>query len=638
MAANDTISREQFASLALKLIVGYSDDLWRADLSQFSLITGGAGGQKSLSLTRLYQDYLETSSPDNLLALQRQIRLLTNPAPLPTNSNDLLARLLPCLRTLNFFQSSNLKARAMAPPDTSSGELVFFSYADVLAVGLVFDKGETVQHARHFELERIGLDAEAAIDIAVQNLKQLSHDSMRPVQHGFYTSPWKDSYDGCRLLLPEIFSKLSVQGEVVALAAAADNLFVTGSEDIVGLELMTTLGAALMQSPAAVPALPLVLRDGTWESFQLAVDDPAFDTINTYRQNVLRMLYKEQEDLLQQSSPAGRSSTITPFVFDHDRKRGFLFSKTSVLDGSVNVIPETDVVEFFKKNWMGKEECVSRASLARVTQILASKLTKDPILQPGRWYLNEFPSAAELAALGKMPPEQSPLVSAKTSFEATDLSVFEILVSLPIPKGAKPTSSTLEKPNTQVCEFIYSGSVSELQEFYLSNLRIGGFKQLETKQGVFFETGLYGAGCTREVMFGPSKIRGETLLRLVKRVNYDTLATRNALIKQSPLLRSLEQFFGLSIPEDTRIKGEFRTSDKSGSQYLLSSNSPDQLMRFFRTQLLGPRPIFMGPDSDGSPDIFMDIKSGITILVAAKATAEGTLITLSRKWVPDTKS
>jgi uncharacterized protein YtpQ (UPF0354 family) len=583
MAANDTISREQFASLVLKLIAGYSDDLWRADLSQFSLIAGGAGEQKNLSLTRLYQAYLESSSPDNLLALQRQIRLLTNPAPLPTNRNDLLARLLPCLRTLSSFQTSNLKARAMATPDTSSGELVFFPYADVLAVGLVFDKGETVQHARHFELERIGLDAEAAIDIAVQNLKQLSLDSMRPIQHGFYTSPWKDTYDGCRLLLPEIFSKLSVQGEVVALSAAADNLFVTGSEDIVGLELMTTLGAALMktQSPGAVSALPLVLRDGAWESFQLAVDHPAFDTINTYRQNVLRMLYKEQEALLQQSSPAGRSSTITPFVFDHDRERGFLFSKTSVLDGSVNVIPETDVVEFFKKNWMGKEECVSRASLARVTEILASKLTKDPILQPGRWYLNQFPSAEELAALGKMPPEQSPLVSAETSFEETDLSVFEALVCLPIPKGAKPTSSTLEKPNTQVCEFIYSGSVSELQEFYLSNLRIGGFNQLETKQGAFFETGLYGAGCTREVGFGPSKKGEATLLRLVKRVNYDTLATRNALIKQSAPLRSLEQFFGLSIPEDTRIKGEFRTSDKHGSQYLLSSNSPDQLVRFF---------------------------------------------------------
>ncbi|MBP6747763.1 hypothetical protein KA344_21220 [bacterium] len=638
MAANETISREQFASLVLKLISEYSDDQWRADLDQFSLITSGAGGPKSLSLARFYQVYLESSSPDNLLALQRQIRLLTNPAPLPTNRNDLLARLLPCLRTLSGFQTSNLKARAMAPPDTSSGELVFFPYADVLAIGLVFDKGETVQHARHFELERIGLDAEAAIDIAVQNLKQLSLDSMRPVQHGFYTSPWKDTYDGCRLLLPEIFSKLSVQGEVVALSAAADNLFVTGSEDIVGLELMTTLGAALMKCPSGVSALPLVLRDGAWESFQLAVDHPAFDTINTYRQNVLRMLYKEQEALLQQSSPAGRRTTITPFVFDHDRERGFLFSKTSVLDGSVNVIPETDVVEFFKKNWLRQEECVARASLARVTEILASKLTKDPILQPGRWYLNEFPSAAELAALGKMPPEQSPLVSAKTSFEETDLSVFELLVSLPIPMGATPTNSTFEKPNTQVCEFIYSGSVSELQEFYLSNLRIGGFNQLETEQGAFFETGLYGAGCTREVTFGPSKIRGESLLRLVKRVNYDTLATRNALIKQSAPLQSLEQFFGLSIPEDTQIKGEFRTSDKSGSQYLLSNSSPEELVRFFRTQLLGPRPICMGPDRVGSPHILMDIKSGITILVAAKPTAEGTLVTLSRDWVPDTKT
>jgi hypothetical protein len=126
-------------------------------------------------------------------------------------------------------------------------------------------------------------------------------------------------------------------------------------------------------------------------------------------------------------------------------------------------------------------------------------------------------------------------------------------------------------------------------------------------------------------------------LRLTKRVDYSTLATHNALIKQSEKLRSLEQFFGLSIPEDTRIKGEFRTSDNSGSQYLLSNNSPDTLVQFFRTQILGPSPIYMGPDSSGGPHILMDTESGISVLVAAKTTAEGTLLTLSRDWTPGNK-
>lgn len=623
MPEHETITRELFASLVQKLLLSYSLQEWSFDSNNFCLnAKDGIGEQSTLSLSRLYQTYNSIESPANLLELQRQLRVLLTPTPM-SSKGDRLSMLLPYLRTYVSFQHTNALIQAERTADQS---FIYFPYADVLGVGLVFDKGEKVQHVTELELDKLGIGAEEAVDIAVSNLKQISMEPFRLIQAGCYTSPWKDTYDGARLLLTELFSNLTVDGEVVALTPTPSILFVTGSKDMAGIELMISLATACMKEPHNVPALPLVLRDNLWEPFTVPFSEPVFNAVNSYRMNVLNMLYKEQDTMIAESNVDKKEIFISPFALDNDRKRGYLFSKTSVVDETVCMIPETDVVEFFQRNRFGKKSCIARATFEKVLEVLSNVLTKDPTLHPGRWRMNSFPQEAEIADLGLMPP-------VKGLWDPPDdpeqqMADFKTLVFIAIPQGAKFTGAPLGKKNESILEFVLNHSVDSLKEFYLKKLNIGSMFDVPTEQGYFTIGEWLGAGCSREAWFGPSKKKGETLLRLIKRVNYDTPAVHNAFVKQTDDLRSLELLFGVSLLSDMKREGELKTTSDSILQMFLSPIAPDEVARFFRIQLSGPKTVYLSPEQ--SPHLIMNLETGVTATIKAEPEPGGTLLSLTR--------
>ncbi|MDZ4834443.1 MAG: hypothetical protein SGJ27_11755 [Candidatus Melainabacteria bacterium] len=622
MSSKDTVTREQFASLVLKLLSGKGENDWTKNLTDFSLQRETASGPKVLQLSRLYQDYLAVDSPENFQTLTKRIDSLLSSKPLQVGATELLSCLLPCLRTYVSLQQLNDACRKQ-PDSTHANELVFFPYADVLGIGLVIDKGETMQHVRYLELEKLNTGVEDAIDIAVQNLTKLSSAPLRVVQPGFYTSPWKDSYDGARLLLTNLFTDVKVAGDIVALSPTPDSLFVTGSQDPLGLELLTALGHGLMKSSSCVAALPLVLQDGIWQPFVLHVDDPAFDTINSYRMNILNQLYQAQDALLSHQATRQAGTFISPFALDTDKTSKFFFSKTSVLEDSACIMPETDVVEFFRRSAEGKKECVARASFETVLQVLNQTMLKDPTSRPCRWHLSVFPSATELSQLAIMPPLQSPRPTTAFS-ELTELSR---LFSLALPNGVSARQdSQLEKENNELMiHFVLNCTPVELRDFYLKSLPIGNYMILK---GDFYEAQVHSAHCTREVLFGPGERHGETLLRWCSRVDYNTQSIVNALSKQTNELLSFEQFFGISIINESRPDGELRLIEKTAIQDFVCPHPPEVVATFFRCQMSPLKPIYMPPE-DGSPHVIMAINT-MTIVIKSTPSPEGTIYYISR--------
>lgn len=625
MSEQDTITKEMFASLVLNLLSEAGESDWAVSYSNFSVASNNGEGPQFMSLARMYHEYLTLESPDNFLTLNKQINLLLNARHSNREMDTKLASLLPCVRTLSSFQQANITFRKQ-PSYSAEKEIIFFPYAEVLAMGLVFDDPETMKHLRFIDVEELGLEVEDAIDIAVGNLRAISAGPMRVVQPGFYTSPWKDFYDGSRLMLPELFEELDVAGDVVALSPAPDALFVTGSKDLIGLELMSALGQSLMRHPRSVWCMPLVLKDGVWQAFVVQPDDAAFDTINTYRMNVLNSLYQSQEGMLEDVAK-DTGAFIAPFVIETDANRDYLFSKTNVIEEKICIIPEADVIEFFTREHGGIRDCVGRAPFETVSQILGDKLVPDTAFRPKRWHMSQFPSSDDLRAIGTMPPHQSPLQSTTVA----DLTVLTRLFSLPVPEGTRIDSALRSNNdnNELSIDFVISCTPVDLSAFYLKRLPIGSYMMIGTEQGDFHVAELIGAGCKREIWFGPSRKRGETLLRWVKRLNLDTPSVLTALTKQTDELYSLEQIFEMSIINDSIPQGDLRITEKNVRQNFITSHSPEAVTEFFRCQMSAMKTVYMQPEQ-GSPHLILDPTLGISVTVKSSQSPQGTQYWLSK--------
>jgi hypothetical protein len=537
-------------------------------------------------------------------------------------------------QTLSFKDKSETFKNAAPISSAPTDELIYFPYADILGVGLVTHTidgaADKVEAIRQSKLDQLELSAEEAIDIAVNNLHQISSEPFRKVQVGFYTSPWKDQYDGARLLLTELFSNLKVDGEVVALTPTPGTLFVTGSKDLTGIELMMSIAATLRKEPNAVLSLPLVLRDGLWAPLIVPIDDPIFDIINSNRISILSTLYKEQDPFLADGKVDKHRVYPTSFTVDRDKTLGYEYCKTKIYAGSVHTIPECDIIEFFQKDKAGKNNCVARAPFEKVVELLPSSfLKKEPGFRPARWRFNNFPRPVELQTLGLMPNDSGHWSLPDRSEDEIQRKKLEKLVSITIPPGAILTSESDAKNKETILEFVVPQTIDQLKDFYQAQFKIGNLIGVPTEQGPFTIAESLGAACSREAWFGPGKVEGEIELRLVKRVNFNTPALHTAFVTQNELLRQLEQFFDLSLAPDMQPQGEMQVSIESAMQNFASPDTADAVVQFFRIQMSGPQTMYTSADKS-SPHTIIDMSAGLIVTVNVGKPREITQFSITK--------
>ncbi len=618
---------EIFAKLVQRLLMPVSPYRWLLHSQSFTLFADTDGNQVALPLSDLFKSYLAAPSHRKLFELQKTLHAYLLP-PSRNRLSETLSTLFPCIRSYMALKHDNDRVVANAPPE-SEDELVLFPYADVLGVGLIVENNGTHHQVCYSDLERLGLSAEEAIEIAVENLSRISLDPFRLVQAGFYASPWKDSHDGARLLLTELFAGLKVEGELVAMTPTSETLLVTGSEDAAGMALMMSLSTTLIKEPNATHALPLVLRDGIWTAYIVSPGDPNFDTVHSYRMNVLNMLYGEQERYLISLKMERPKVFVSPFLLERDKKSGYVFSKTSIVDGAVNSFPECDIIEFYRQNAQGKKYCAARGTFKKVVEQLFLFLIEDRNLRPIRWRIKNFPGRSELDVIGTTPAGKGLWSPAQKTQAEREREALEALVNIPIPGGARLTSSSDAKDKESTLEFSVSDSIDALKSFYLQKLNVGNALQVPTEQGEFMIAEAIGAAWAREAWFGPGKERGETALRLIKRVNFNTPAVNNAFIKQTDILRSFEQLFGISLLPKMKPIGALTLSKDNAVQDFSILELPETVIQFFRIQMSGPRTIYNAADQL-NPHLVINLGTGLIVAINPERVREGTQFSLSQ--------
>jgi hypothetical protein len=204
-----------------------------------------------------------------------------------------------------------------------------------------------------------------------------------------------DGYEACRLLLLDRITALEVKGDHVAMVPNRDTLLVTGTDDVLGLQIMAELGRKAMQEPRAISAIPLRLVDAEWQDWMPPADHPAFGSFNELRLTFLAEEYEEQKQLLDSlHEKQGVDEFVASYELMKHRDTGDLRSMAVWTEGVVSLLPEADMVFFHRPD---TEETVE-AMWADVVRVVPDLLEATEYYPP-RWRVSGFPTEEQLAAM-----------------------------------------------------------------------------------------------------------------------------------------------------------------------------------------------------------------------------------------------
>jgi hypothetical protein len=187
---------------------------------------------------------------------------------------------------------------------------------------------------------------EQLLDRAVLNLRAISPASFKREPSGFHISTFNDHYDCSRLLVPELFDLLSLNGDPVAIAVARNALVVAGSRDTGALLAMASfVEDALKEATRPISFLPLVLKNGHWTFFDPVEAELA--PIRELRAKQFLWDYDSQCDALDEHfQRIGRDVYVAQI--DARRYDEGIFGITTWGQNVETLLPRADAVALFR--------------------------------------------------------------------------------------------------------------------------------------------------------------------------------------------------------------------------------------------------------------------------------------------------
>jgi hypothetical protein len=250
--------------------------------------------------------------------------------------------LLPLLRGWWSFAGEALTDRIFGT-ETPCAPAVSHIGSD-LGVALIADGTGAAAAVTGAQLQASGLEPDAALSLAIDNLRPRSTAAFEALKPGLFASRWGDGQDASRLLFPDLIAALPVKGDPVVLAPTRGKLLVAGADDRESLLALADAGAeALSATDQPLSAQPLRLRDGKWTDF--ALDDEELAPFCDLMRGQWTRDYAAQKQLLDQLyAQSGDDVLVASYAPMQNRHTGKPFCMTFWVDGFVNLLPRADAV------------------------------------------------------------------------------------------------------------------------------------------------------------------------------------------------------------------------------------------------------------------------------------------------------
>lgn len=396
-------SRDKFARLVMgELRKLDGDSELRYDQEQFLIERGGEG---FINLSNLYHEYCQADRKERGKVLERFVRgcVGTTGFELPEDFDDVHPDLLPVVRSRFYLESVALQSRArggdgLAVPQQMIG--------DHLALSLVYDLPQAMRSIIQEDLDQWGVSFYEAVEAARRNLEQMGNVAFASLQgqggDGVYISATGDNYDASRLVMLDLVRKMPVRGDYIAMVPNRDTLVIAGSEDEAGLAVMCKVAEDSFEKPRPISTVALRLEGDQWESWLPAPDSPLFAKFHELRLRTVGMEYNDQKELLDQiHQSTGQDIFVASFSALQHKETGKVGSYAIWPEGAETLLPETDDIVLMRGDPSQSDvELAAAGSFDRVRQV-AGHLMQPLGMYPERYRVAEFPTAKELAAIGK---------------------------------------------------------------------------------------------------------------------------------------------------------------------------------------------------------------------------------------------
>jgi hypothetical protein len=389
--------RDKFARLVMEALRK------RGEVRELSYDAGrfriAVAGGSFMNLTNGYQEYCAADKGKRGEVLKRFLSAWSAPerTRLPEAFEDVHPDLLPVVRSRFYYAAADLQGRAQGGQGMDIPQQLL---GDHLCVSLVYDLPTAMRSISQDDLDHWQVTFYEALEASRRNLEQMGPTAFVAIpEKRIYISANHDNYDASRLLILDLIRRLEVRGDPVVLVPNRDTLIVTGTEEDDGLTFLASAAEKSFQEPRPISAIPLVLRDDEWQTWQPAWDSPLAPAFRALRLRSLGAEYNDQKDLLDDLHQHEQKDLFVASFKAYEQGDKQPRSFCVWVDGADSLLPETDEIHLYRPGPnQGKGNVVAVASWRQVREICGD-LLEPAGLYPERYRVREFPTSGQLEQL-----------------------------------------------------------------------------------------------------------------------------------------------------------------------------------------------------------------------------------------------
>ena len=395
-----TTSRDDFARLASDYlrIQGEARPV-RYDAERDRLVVGEGDWISFIALHHALSEYDAAPPAEKPRVLARRFWSAIRRAG-AVDAVDVIRSVLPRVRDRAWFSAVRRQAELELGADEEAIDEVTLPHRVLngeLAAHLAFDLPTSVMEFGPDRLEAFGLEFDELFERAVQNLRERPRlDFEQPDSSvAAFVSPYRDGFDATRMLLPERFLELPVNGRPVVLAPTHDVVLVAGDEDEGALEAIAGWGEQALLEPKPHTAHAFRWDGEAWKPWLPVRMHRAWQKLKVLQLQSFASAYARQKEVLEALLQANGHSIFVANLRAFRTPGGDIFTSTAWTQGVEALLPQTDRIDFVKtpidgaggKTW---------STTFEVAQQVVPHLMEATGDTPERWRVIGFPTDDEL--------------------------------------------------------------------------------------------------------------------------------------------------------------------------------------------------------------------------------------------------
>jgi hypothetical protein len=390
-------SYEEFAREMVRSLERLGAHDLRHDPASRSLQVGSADA--TLYLDNAFSDFVSAPASERPEILQRYAASFTRKTCIPDDYSACKSQLLPVVRDPAYYGLTRLMIKAKGGDD-SQLDFATRELAPGLCIGIAHDTPNNIATVSALQLAKWKVTPDQAFEQSLSNLREKSTESrFKELGAGFYVGDWDDSYDTSRILFPELFHRLSLDGDPVVFLPNRDTLFVTGAYNTAALAVILQHGSTMhFEQGHALSPNCYVHTSDRWSIF--TPEDPVVSAAaRAVRYKREFTDYEQQKNYLEELHKREKLDLFVATFQIVRRKDDSLFTRCIWSNGVDSLLP---VAENLVLGVNVQTKDILSLPWDVAWPIVSPLLEKVPNLAPIRYRARTVPSPDQIQALRKL--------------------------------------------------------------------------------------------------------------------------------------------------------------------------------------------------------------------------------------------